>query len=273
MKWILDKNQIFQCETDIEKISYPEDGNDLSYDLEENGVWFKQRNDLIISLIKKHPFSGDFLDIGGGNGFQAKELKKSGIKENIILCEPGYSGCLFAKKREVEYVYNGIFQNFPFKDYKIGAVGLFDVVEHIENDSSFLNELYHLLPDGAKVYITVPAMKLLWAEIDPLSGHYRRYNKKEVNRLVSQIPFKLVDSGYYFSFYVLPMFLLRVIPFRLGVRKGWDKIVSGEKNNHKENKGFISKLIDYAHARSIRRLLNGGKQLLGTSMYIVLEKK
>lgn len=273
MNWVLDKNKIFQCETDAEKISYPEDGNDLSYDLEENGVWFKQRNDLILSLIKKYPFTGDFIDIGGGNGFQAKEIIKSKIAGKVLLCEPGYSGCLFAKKREVEYVYNGTFQKFPFIDYKIGGVGLFDVVEHIENDSQFLNELYDLLPVGAKVYVTVPAMKLLWAEIDPLSGHFRRYNKKEVKRLASEVKFKLVDSGYYFDFYVLPMFLLRVIPFRLGIRKGWDEIMTGEKNNHKNNKGFISRLIENAHNRSIKRLLNGNKQDMGTSMYIVFEKQ
>ncbi len=273
MNWILDKNKIFQCETDTKKISYPEDGNDLSFDLEENGVWFKQRNDLILSLIKKHPFKGDFLDIGGGNGFQAKEIIKSGISEKVVLCEPGYSGCLFAKKRDVEYVYNGLFQNFPFKEYQIGGIGLFDVVEHIENDTKFLNELYDLLPVGAKVYITVPAMKLLWAEIDPLSGHYRRYNKKEVKRLASEVQFKLIDSGYYFNFYVLPMFLLRVIPFRLGIRKGWDKIVAAEKNNHKSNKGFISRLIENIHNKSIAKLLKGNKQSVGTSIYIVFEKE
>jgi SAM-dependent methyltransferase len=273
MNWILDKNKIFQSETDTEKISYPKDGNDLSFDLEENGVWFKQRNDLILSLIKKYPFTDDFLDIGGGNGFQAKEIKKTKIAGKVLLCEPGYDGCLFAKRREVEYVYNGIFQNFPFKDYNIGAVGLFDVVEHIENDTQFLNELFDLLPVGAKVYITVPAMKMLWAEIDPLSGHYRRYNKKEAKRLASEVKFKLVESGYYFNFYVLPMFLLRVIPFRLGIRKGWDKIVAAEKNNHKSNKGFISRLIENAHNRSIKGLLKGNKQGIGTSMYMVFEKK
>jgi hypothetical protein len=272
MNWALDKNGIFRNGVDLSKISYPDEGNVLSYDLEENGAWFKQRNDLILSLIKKYPFSNDFLDIGGGNGFQAKGIKKSGILGKVLLCEPGYNGCLFAKKREVEYVYNGVFQDFPFDEYKVGGVGLFDVVEHIENDSLFLNELYNLLPQGCKVYITVPAMKTLWSEIDPMVGHFRRYNKKEVERLVSEVKFKIIDSGYYFNFYVLPIFLLRVIPFRLGVRKGFDKTVEDEKNNHKSNKGLISSLIEKLHIRSIKKLLQDKKQNMGTSMYIVFEK-
>jgi hypothetical protein len=272
MNWVLDKNAIFQCKADQENISYPEDGNELSYDFEENGVWFKQRNDLILALIKKYPFTGDFLDIGGGNGFQAKEIKASGIKGKVALCEPGYNGCLYARKRNVEYIYNGIFQNFPFSEFNIGGVGLFDVIEHIENDVEFLNQLYPLLPAGSKVYITVPAMKSLWAEIDPLSGHYRRYNKSEAHRLASAVKFKLVDSGYYFNFYVLPMFLLRVIPFKLGVRKGWDKIMEEEKKNHTKDKGFVSRLIEKAHKKSIEKLLQGKKQAMGTSMYFVFEK-
>jgi SAM-dependent methyltransferase len=188
------------------------------------------------------------------------------------LCEPGYNGCLTAKKRNVEFVYNGVFQDFPFQGYNMGGVGLFDVIEHIEDDTRFLNELYNLLPRGAKVYITVPAMKLLWAEIDSPSGHFRRYNKKELKRLTSNVPFKLLDYGYYFNFYVLPMFLLRVLPYRIGIRKGWDKILKEEEANHKNNKGIISSIIENMHKRSVKLLLKGRKQIVGTSMYIVLEK-
>lgn len=272
MNWDLDKNEIFRNGVSHSNISYPNEGNVLSYNLEENGAWFKQRNDLILTLIKKFPFFDDFLDIGGGNGFQALNIKNNGTKGKVLLCEPGYNGCLTAKKRKVEFVYNGLFQDFPFQVYNVGGVGLFDVLEHIENDTQFLNELYNLLPIGAKVYLTVPAMKLLWAEIDSPSGHFRRYNKKELERLTSNVPFKLLDYGYYFNFYVLPMFLLRVLPYRLGIRKGWDKILKEEEGNHKNNKGFISKILENMHQRSIKLLLKGRKQIVGTSMYIVLEK-
>jgi ubiquinone/menaquinone biosynthesis C-methylase UbiE len=272
MNWTLDKNKIFRCDSNISKISYPDDGNSLAVDWEENGVWFKQRNDLILSLIKKYPFLNDFLDIGGGNGYQANGIKNSVTPGKVLLCEPGYNGCLEAKKRNIEFVYNGVFQNFPFQDYNIGGVGLFDVIEHIEDDTLFLIELYNLLPIGAKVYITVPAMKLLWAEIDSPSGHFRRYNKKELKRLTSNVSFKLLDYGYYFNFYVLPMFLLRVLPYRLGIRKGWDKILKEEEGNHKNNRGIVTRMIENMHKRSIKVLQKGGKQIVGTSMYMVLEK-
>jgi len=272
MEWTLDKNGINIQINSEKKILYPENGNETFFYIEENSTWFNQRNDLILNLIKKHPFKGDFLDIGGGNGFQAKQLKKSNIAEKIILCEPGYQGCLNAKKNNVEFIYNGTFQNFPFDDFNIKAIGLFDVIEHIEDDSKFLNELYQLLPIGTKVFITVPALKNLWSEIDPLSGHCRRYNKKELKRLNSEINFKIIDSGYYFDFYILPLFILRVIPYLIGIRNGWDKIITKEKKNHNKKIGFIGKLIEKLHKKRLNKVAQGKKIKIGTSMFFILEK-
>jgi hypothetical protein len=272
MNWTLDENGIHRQNNLVGKISYHEEGNDALFEIEDNSSWFNQRNDLIIALIKKYPFKGDFLDIGGGNGFQARQLKKSNLADKVILCEPGYSGCLNAKKNNVEYIYNGIFQEFPFESFNIKAIGLFDVIEHIESDSRFLNELYQLLPVRAKVYITVPALKFLWSEIDPLSGHYRRYNGKELKRLISEVPFKLIDSGYYFNFYILPLFILRVLPFYFGIRRGWDKIIEGEKKSHTQKNGITGKIINKLHQRSLDKLCQGRKARAGTSIYIVFEK-
>lgn len=114
-------------------------------------------------------------------------------------------------------------------------------------------------------------MKTLWSEIDPIVGHLRRYNKKEVERLSSEVKFKIIDSGYYFNFYVLTIFFLRVLSYLIGIRKGWDKILK-EENNHKNDRGIINRIIENLHLRSIKLLLKGRKQIIGTSMYIVLEK-
>ena len=70
-KWIVDNNNIF-VNQNISKVSYPEDGNALCFQIEDNSPWFIQRNDLIKTLIIKHKLKGNFLDIGGGNGFQIK---------------------------------------------------------------------------------------------------------------------------------------------------------------------------------------------------------
>ena len=62
-----------------------------------------------------------------------------------------------------------------FKHNSIDSVGLFDVVEHIEDDCSFLNNINKYLKDDGYVYITVPAYNFLWCKEDDDADHYKRY--------------------------------------------------------------------------------------------------
>lgn len=268
---ILDNNNIYVSSSKID-VSYPEEGNDTSYIAEETGMWFSQRNDLISFLLHKFPFKNDFIDIGGGNGFQVKRIKEEFPNRKVILCEPGYNGCLNANRRGCEIIYNTSFQDFPFSEYIIGGVGLFDVIEHIEDDVKFLNDLFYKIPVKSKIYINVPSFKFLWSEVDEVAGHYRRYNEEDVKRILENTDFKLIDKGYYFSFYVLPMFLLRVVPYFFGVKKGKKKIFEEEVANHKGKAGIVNSYISWRHKRNLNRLKAGKKNLFGTSMYIVLQK-
>lgn len=269
--WSTDELGIYQ-NTKIEKLSYPEEGNDTWFSLEERSPWFNQRNDLILAMLEKHPAEGDFLDIGGGNGFQAKAIINAGFKGQVILCEPGLQGCINARKRNIPLVYNGIFQDFPFDKYNVKVCGLFDVVEHIEDDVKFLNELYDSIQIGTKVFINVPAMKVLWSQMDEFSGHFRRYDNSDIERLKQQTKFKFVDHGYYFSFYFLPLLLLRAIPYKLGIRKSLEKIMQSETGNHSSGKGIISSYVAAHHKKWISNVKQNKYPSYGTSMFMVLEK-
>ncbi|MCX6254990.1 MAG: hypothetical protein NTV31_11015, partial [Bacteroidia bacterium] len=59
-------------------VSYPENGNDLCFKIEDNSFWFKHRNNCIISVLKNYPPESEIFDIGGGNGFVAAELERNG---------------------------------------------------------------------------------------------------------------------------------------------------------------------------------------------------
>ncbi len=269
--WIKDHSGIFQ-NSKSEKVSYPAHGNESCFSIEENSPWFMQRNDLIITSIEKHAVTGDFLDIGGGNGYQARAILESGFKGRVILCEPGYQGCINARNRGVDWVYNGVFQDIEFEDFKIRACGLFDVIEHIEDDIKFLNQLYEKLSSNSKVFINVPAMKILWSETDEFAGHFRRYNMNDIKRIEDNTAFKVVDYGYYFSYYFLPLFLLRVIPYRLGLRKGTEGVLNAEKGNLQSNNGLVNQVMTWFHKKSLKSAKSNRYSQFGTSLFFVLEK-
>ena len=64
-----------------ENISYPDNGNDLCFEVEENSFWFRHRNDCIIEMIKNYRSSKDrpIFDVGGGNVYVAKGIKIAGF--------------------------------------------------------------------------------------------------------------------------------------------------------------------------------------------------
>lgn len=270
--WIKDPLRIFQNSTS-ENISYPSEGNKTCFSIEDNSQWFDQRNELILAFINKHGVEGDFLDIGGGNGYQAKAIIESGFKGKVILCEPGYQGCVNARNRGVEWVFNGMFQDIQFDEFDIKGCGLFDVIEHIEDDLKFLNQLYDKLEPGSKVFINVPAMKILWSETDEFAGHFRRYDLHDINRIESNTSFKVIDYGYYFSFYFLPLWLLRVIPYKLGLRNGNEAVLISEIRNLQSKKGFLDNLMKFLHKKALNKVKTNNYSTFGTSLFIVLKKQ
>lgn len=276
--WKLDDRGIFISNNNID-ISYPDSGNMDCYQLEDVSPWFHYRNELISLYLDKFGLSyGDFLDIGGGNGFQIQYIEKTGkVKGRSILVEPGYNGCQNAKNRGCDLVYNGIFQDFPWEDFNVSMAGLFDVIEHIEDDIEFLNDLYKKLPQGARVFINVPSKMSLWSSVDIESEHYRRYEISDIERLVDKTGFKLLESTFYFKFFELPLYFARVLPEKLGIlgnsKKDIEKIkLNNIKNLKRGNSGILSAYFNYQHKKAILKLKTGKKIKSGTSLFFILEK-
>src|SRR5258705_11807554 len=123
MMLLPDENNIWKKEF-VREIFYPDEGLDNLHQVEETSFWFRHRNNVIAEVIKKYPFRGDFADIGGGNGFQLKNISETfDGNSKYILIEPGYSGCMNAKKNGIKFIYNMPFQDFPFRDFDIGGIG------------------------------------------------------------------------------------------------------------------------------------------------------
>ena len=259
----------------LDSLSYPAEGNASCYEIEEHSQWFQARNQTISNIIKGFPFSGDFLDVGGGNGYQLYYLQQNLFKKQMItsaMCEPGRQGCTNAASRGVSNVYCCLVEDFPFDKFNIGGIGLFDVIEHIEDDAAFLNTIAKLVPKGTKIYITVPALKHLWSVEDQYAGHFRRYNMKEEARLLKETDLNLVYSGYFFSYYVPFVWLLRVLPEKLGKKVDNTKLLERESQYHR-NSSKLDFLLNTLHNFELRFLAQRSmRNLLGTSRLIVLEK-
>lgn len=195
-------------------ISYPAHGNELCAAIEDRSFWFTHRNACILAAMRQFPPGGTVFDIGGGNGFVAAGMRGAGFEAAVV--EPGRTGAHYAKSRGIDPVICASTETAAFRDGSLPAVGLFDVLEHVEDDRAFARVLRAALQSGGRVYLTVPAHVALWSHEDKLAGHFRRYSIPSVTSLLHRADFEIEFASYFFRALPLPIALLRSAPYRFG---------------------------------------------------------
>ena len=252
----------------ISRISYPDYGNEACFAVEDTSFWFRHRNNCILQILQSYPPSGTFFDIGGGNGFVAHAVEKLGI--DVVLVEPGPAGARNARKRGVRRVLEGTLDDAGFLPGTVPAAGLFDVIEHIQDDGQFLCKLHMLLRPNGRVYITVPAFQALWSHEDIEAGHWRRYTKGALCRVLRSCGFQMEFCSYIFGFLPPAIFLLRVLPFRLGLQH--KAHINSTRAQHELQNGMLNRLISILSRRELSMLARGRQRVLGGSCLAVARK-
>jgi len=252
--------------TESNSVSYPDDGHARCFQVEDSSFWFKHRNECIIAAIKRFPPSGGILEVGGGNGYVARRIIDEGFE--CALLEPGATGALNAKReRRIPDVICSTLGAAQFEHGKLASVGLFDVIEHIRDDRSMVDEIYNLLQPNGLVYCTVPTHQWLWSKHDVTAGHVRRYDFSAIEKLFSG-RFELLYFSYFFSAIVMPMLLLKALPFRL---LGGRSILS-HKVEHVTEGGMNATILRGVLGKEVERIRNGQNILIGTSGLVVARK-
>src|SRR4051794_33846409 len=96
------RSEGFWVSLSASEISYPEQGNDICFSMEESSFWFNHRNDCILAIARSFPPQGTFFDVGGGNGYVARAIQDAGF--SAVVVEPGPAGARNAKKRGIACV-------------------------------------------------------------------------------------------------------------------------------------------------------------------------
>lgn len=234
-------------------VSYPSTGNDNCFEIEDRSFWFQHRNECIKTLVTGFPPPpGEAIfDVGGGNGYVARGLADAGFE--VVVVEPGASGALNARKRGLKHVVCSTTDAAKFRPNSIPAVGLFDVVEHIEDDVSFMKSIHALLKTGGPAYITVPAYWFLWSMDDVIGGHFRRYTLRGICRVLEEAGFAIDFATYIFRPLPLPILLSRTAPYLLNLGpRAKDAALQKSARDHKE--GLLASALKRFLAPEIKNL-------------------
>ena len=250
-------------------ISYPESANEVYFGVEDTSFWFAHRNQCILSAIRNLPPPGAFFDIGGGNGYVSKALQDAGL--DVVLVEPGIHGSRNARRRGVLQVVCSTLQDAGFCSGVLPSVGLFDVVEHIEDDGAFLSDVHSYLIPGGRIYLTVPAFRRLWSGEDKEAGHWHRYALSQICSVLKSSGFEVEYATYFFQFLLPPIYFFRALPFSLGLSP---KTVSHQavQRDHQVASPVLQHVIGWLSRRELRRIGSRHRIGLGASCLVVAKK-
>lgn len=212
--------------------------------------------------MRRFPPKGPILDVGGGNGFVSLGLKRSGIQ--AIVLEPG-PGAEVAHSRGLPVIRASL-DKAVLRDESICAIGMFDVLEHIQDDRSALVELRRILAPNGSLYLTVPAFPLLWSAEDEAVGHARRYTLASLTRAFSASGLTMLFGTYFFRPLLLPVLLARSVPSLFGFSK-----VRGlsRKTDYLRPPGMVGQILDQALISELKSIDAGRRLLWGSSILAV----
>jgi SAM-dependent methyltransferase len=190
--------------------SFPQEAFARLVGIEERHFWFQTRNAVIRCQVERflggRSAPAEFLEVGSGSGFVLRLLDTLPCLR-VTGADIHITGIELARSRvpQVEILQLDA-AHMPFEN-RFDAIGIFDVLEHIEDDDRALAEIHRALKPEGLVFITVPQHPILWSSRDAMAGHKRRYTRPGLRACLARQGFRVEFAGS-FCFTLFPLLLL-----------------------------------------------------------------
>jgi len=229
----------------------------MSSDVDQHW-YYRCKAKAIRQLLSAQAFVA-LLDIGSGSGFFARNLlANSAIKEATCVdinyaadSEEAQSGKPICFRRELE-------------KSEADLVLMIDVLEHIEDDVSFLKAWVDKVPAGTHFLISVPAFQFLWSGHDVFLEHKRRYSLAQIEAVVRRAGLVVDRSNYYFAAIFPVAAVIRIFQKLAG--QGSRKPASQLKKHHV----ITNALLTYASEAELPMLKHN--RLFGLTAFCLTKK-
>ncbi len=173
--------------------------------------WFRVRNlvitEAILPLISTLPPGYRVLEVGCGTGNVLRTLETTCRDGELIGLEKYEEGVTIARKRVKCEVRQGDVHDLDEREV-FQLIGMFDVLEHIEDDLGVLEKLRSHLTKKGVIVLTVPANPSLWSQFDVVAHHQRRYTRRSLLSLLTSADYK-VEYMTYFMAALLPIMKIK----------------------------------------------------------------
>jgi 2-polyprenyl-3-methyl-5-hydroxy-6-metoxy-1,4-benzoquinol methylase len=141
------------------------------------------------------------LDFGCGSGALVAHLSRYGQAEGADVDEEAVDFCHQRGLDSVRLV-QAVSETYAPQSFDL--VTALDVLEHVDDDSGLLRDLYTVLRPGGWLLVSVPAYQFLWGRQDEVSLHRRRYIAGDLLDRIQHVGFSIQRSSY-FNTLLFPM--------------------------------------------------------------------
>jgi len=222
---VIDGIPSFVAERDHRDAFDPEIFSLIEY-AEDHHCWFLHRREVVLALLRQHVAGlrgKRMFDVGCGSGSLMRYLQ-----EQTGLALSGGDLQLDVLRRCRRHVAAPLYQidatELPFRN-AFDIVGLFDTLEHVEDDTRALRMCWQALKPDGHLILTVPAYRSLRTSFDDFVSHKRRYARAELASKLRAAGFVIERASYYVVALLPVVYASRLVQNRLGATKGtnWDR--------------------------------------------------
>jgi len=152
-------------------------------------------------LVRPH-LLGNVLEIGGGIGNFTPEV--AGVVQTVTSIEPNRY-CFEELKQRTSNLSNVRVLNISAEDltiylpsqFEFDVVLCMNVLEHIHDDRQALAVFCRHLRIGGQLVLQVPAVQVVYGEIDRRLGHYRRYSRTKLRQMLASLGYQVRVQRYF----------------------------------------------------------------------------
>lgn len=155
----------------------------------------------VAAVIK--PSDEVIVDFGSGEAYMTQKIEDICAKK-IICIEPAVNLHKYYQNR------TRLDSLDELNDNSADVIYSLNVLEHIEDDQAVIEKFYNKLKTGGRLLLYVPACQILYSSMDKKVGHYRRYSKTDLQRLLLSEKWKLKKLSYadFIGFFATLAYLL-----------------------------------------------------------------
>jgi SAM-dependent methyltransferase len=170
---------------------------EVVHELEESHWFFVARRRILSRLLDDllvGVHQPRILDVGCGTGATMGFLEHYGGVTGIDISPKAVEYCREQGRSQL-CLADGA--GMPFADSSFDLVTALDLLEHLEDESAGLREIWRVLKYGGRAVLFVPAYGFLWSDFDLYSGHHRRYTRSQLVERVEEAGLELAKVSYF----------------------------------------------------------------------------